>query len=269
MDECGRMEIQAASLGRRAFTCPHCHAHAQQSWWALYAAFLDEEAIPTSLDPERVRQVLAENPDDDLFQKYGLALLATDARPAREKEGTYLDHKIPNLHLSRCFVCKRGALWLGDRIINPVSDVMVVPNEDLPDDVRDDFMEAAHIAHLSPRGAAALLRLALEKLCRHLGKTGKIDTMIAELVTDGLNMKVQQALDVVRVIGNESVHPGSIDLRDDHATVQALFRLVNIVSETMITDRRKVAELFNGLPAEKLAGIQQRNERALKSVKKI
>lgn len=215
-------------------------------------------------DEEHIRQAMSENSENENFQKLGKALLAKDPQPYRRGEPRYCHDHFANLHLSRCFVCRRTAAWISDKLVFPTVEYIARANDDLPDDVKADFLEAAQIAQISPRGAAALLRLALEKLCRHLGKTGKIDKMIADLVVDGLHIKVQQALDVVRVIGNEAVHPGTIDLRDDQATVQSLFRLLNIIAETMITEQRKVAELFNGLPHEKLAGIEQRNAQALK-----
>jgi hypothetical protein len=43
----------------------------------------------------------------------------------------------------------------------------------MPDEVKLDYEEAALIAQQSPRGAAALLRLALENLCNHLGDPSK------------------------------------------------------------------------------------------------
>lgn len=264
MTEEDQTSIQEPALGRRAFICPHCHAHTQQTWWKLFGAPRGPDQGPPTADVEQIKQAMAANLDNESFQNLGNVLLAKDPQPYQETESQYFRHNFANLHLSRCFVCRKTAIWIADKLIFPTSKYIAVPNEDLPDDVKADFLEAAQIAQMSPRGAAALLRLALEKLCRHLGKTGKIDKMIADLVADGLHIKVQQALDVVRVIGNEAVHPGAIDLRDDQATVQSLFRLLNIIAETMITEQRKVTELFNGLPPEKLAGIEQRNAQALK-----
>jgi hypothetical protein len=94
-----------------------------------------------------------------------------------------------------------------------------MPHEDMPADVRSDFAEAAAIVDISPRGAAALLRLAVERLMPHLeAKAKNINDGIGQLVARGLDPKIQKALDVLRVIGNEAVHPGQIDLKDDKTT---------------------------------------------------
>jgi hypothetical protein len=87
-------------------------------------------------------------------------------------------------------------------------------NPDLPEDIRGDYLEAQAIVGRSPRGAAALLRLCIQKLCKHLGEEGEhLWTDIGNLVRKGLPPAVQEALDAVRVIGNEAVHPGQMDLR--------------------------------------------------------
>lgn len=162
--------------------------------------------------------------------------------------------------VSRCEGCNEPTIWHEDRMIYPLHSSVESPNQDLPQEIQDDYEEARLIANFSPRGAAALLRLAVQKLCKHLGEPGKnINTDVASLVSKGLPPKVQEALDSVRVIGNEAVHPGSIDLRDDRDTVIKLFRLTNFIATKMITEPREIAEIYNGLPADKLAGIAKRD----------
>ena len=63
----------------------------------------------------------------------------------------------------------------------------------------------------------------------------------------------------MRVIGNEAVHPGVIDLRDDRASAERLFDLVNIVAEQMITHPRSVQEMYEKLPSSKIDAIQRRD----------
>jgi len=106
----------------------------------------------------------------------------------------------------------------------------------------------------------ALLRLALQKLCAELGKPGKrIDDDIAALVQDGLSPGVQKALDAVRVIGNNAVHPGAMDLRDDRETATALFGLLNFIVEQMITRPKELDAIYGALPESVRDRIAQRD----------
>ena len=72
----------------------------------------------------------------------------------------------------------------------------------------------------------ALLRLALQKLCKELGEGGKdINSDIANLVKKGLRPSIQKALDIVRVTGNESIHPGVLDMKDNRDVALKLLSL--------------------------------------------
>jgi hypothetical protein len=165
-----------------------------------------------------------------------------------------------NLVFSVCASCGDPAVWLHDRLLWPHSGDTPPPNPDLSADVRRDYEEAGSILDLSPRGAAALLRLAIQKLCKELGGTGKdVDKDIGMLVARGLPVAVQQALDVVRVIGNEAVHPGELNLKDDRTTAASLFTLVNMIAEKMVTEPRAVAEMFDALPQGKRDHIGKRD----------
>ncbi len=112
----------------------------------------------------------------------------------------------------------------------------------------------------SPRGACALLRLAVQKLCAELGEPGEnINDDIASLVDKGLSVEVQQALDSLRVIGNSAVHPGEMDLTDDTETASALFELLNFIVEDRIAQPKKRAAIFEQLPPRAREAIQARD----------
>jgi hypothetical protein len=135
-----------------------------------------------------------------------------------------------------------------------------LPNPDLPAEIAADFEEARAILNISPRGAAALLRLCIQKLCAVLGQKGKnINDDIGALVKLGLLPSVQQSLDSVRVIGNNAVHPGQIDLQDNDTVAMALFRLVNLIVTQMITGPKEAAAVYNSLPVGTLAAIAKRD----------
>lgn len=133
------------------------------------------------------------------------------------------------------------------------------PNEDMPENVKDVYIEASSIYQKSPRGAAALLRLGIQILCKELGESGtNINSDIKHLVAKGLPVIVQQSLDIVRVTGNEAVHPGQIDT-DDPKVVGSLFELINIVVQYMITLPKQVGTLYTSLPTDKAKAIVKRD----------
>ena len=149
-----------------------------------------------------------------------------------------------------CNHCGKPSIWLDAVMVYPDSETSPLPNPDLPADVKADYEEARTISARSPRGAAALLRLAVQKLCKHLGESGdNLNADIRALVGKGLLPAVQQALDAVRVIGNNAVHPGQIDLQDEPGTAGALFLLVNLIGDQMITAPAQAAAVYNALPA--------------------
>lgn len=68
-------------------------------------------------------------------------------------------------------------------------------------------------------------------------------------------------LDYVRVVGNESVHPGQMDLKDNPEIVVVLAKLLNEIASEMITKPREIQELYNTLPQDKLKGIEDRDKK--------
>ena len=166
------------------------------------------------------------------------------------------------LILSKCIKCNGNAIWKNSRMIYPVASTAPLPSEDMPKDVKDDFIEARDIVNSSSRAAAALLRLALQKLMVHLGEVGKnINDDIGSLVKKGLPAKIQRALDSVRVIGNNAVHPGEIDLKDDTPTALSLFELINIIVEVTITQTKKVEEIYETIPGVAKKAIEKRDKK--------
>jgi hypothetical protein len=165
-----------------------------------------------------------------------------------------------NVSLAECNHCNEQSIWVKGKLIYPKSIPVSTPNSDLPEDIKADYTEASLIVTDSPRGAAALLLLCIQKLCKHLGEQGEnINKDIASLVAKGLSPKIQKSLDVVRVIGNEAVHPGSIDLNDQPDIAMKLFDLVNIIAETMISHPKMIDAIYEELPDQKLNQINKRD----------
>jgi hypothetical protein len=257
------------SVTKTAFSCPHCGAYTTQHWFNLRAQEITGES-PTPFIARHAHKVGIEQnlgiPPEakqnllGLYEKLVTGLVVIDTITA-----SYSDLLVYNLHLSKCYNCKKIAVWAHEKLLFPSHKTGTQPNPDLPDEITKDFEEARSIVDESPRGAAALLRLCVQKLCKTLGEKGKnIDDDIASLVKKGLNPVVQQSLDIVRVIGNESVHPGIIDLNDDRETALRLFDLVNAITDQMISHPKKVQEMYLKLPESKRMGIEKRDGKTTK-----
>lgn len=255
------------SLKEKSFNCPHCSALAKQFWHNLLAEPLAGDQIPVCFSPEE-----AEEFGKDIEDKETRASLTVWARKVAiglpfivEKRRDPYSYSIWNVSVSKCYNCNEIAVWIGNKLCWPPTGDVLSPNPDLSLDIRRDYEEAAAIVDASPRGAAALLRLAIQKVCVELGGAGRnLNEDIASLVSKGLDPRVQQALDVVRVVGNNAVHPGEIDLRDDRSTAERLFQLVNLIADIMISQPKHVAGMFDALPEGAREGIQRRDKATAK-----
>lgn len=133
----------------------------------------------------------------------------------------------------------------------------------MPENVEKHYREARNILNESPRASAALLRLAMEELSEELGadEDQTLYQNIGDLLDEGkIDERMQQALDSVRIIGNDYVHAGEITDGDDAETALNLFTLVNTIVETTITRERLIEESYSDVPENKLEGIRQRDE---------
>ena len=174
----------------------------------------------------------------------------------------YSQTALANVSFSQCHSCNCLSIWIQERLIYPLTDSEIIPHEDMPSPVKEEFGEAASIVESSPRGAAALLRLALQKLMPFLSERGEnLNDDIASLVKKGLEIEIQQALDVVRVVGNNAVHPGVLDLKDDKATALKLFKLINIGGERRIALPKQIGALFDDLPPNTRRAIEKRDKK--------
>jgi hypothetical protein len=175
------------------------------------------------------------------------------------------DYKLDSvsiIKLSVCDCCNKYSVWYDGKIVFPDTPPVPIPNDDMPEEIKDIYNEARAIVTRSQKGAAALLRLAVEKFCIHLKADGKdLNEKIANLVKKGLPEKIQKALDIVRVIGNNAVHPGQIDLDDNPEFAHELFDLINIITDYMITQPKKVDAVYSKLPDNQKETIKKRNEK--------
>lgn len=151
-------------------------------------------------------------------------------------------------------------------MIFPSGSNIPMPHTDMSESVKEIYTEARDIAWKSPRAAAALLRLALEKLTEELGETEwALNTRIGNLKKKWLPERAIQALDIVRITANEwASHLGQIDLTgsDNAEIVNQLFFLLNFIVEHVITVNNQLDAMYANLPPDKKQGIVDRDKQS-------
>ncbi|MCG2609729.1 DUF4145 domain-containing protein [Acinetobacter sp. SM34] len=91
-------------------------------------------------------------------------------------------------------------------------------------------------------------------------KGERINEDILNLVKKGLDPHIQQALDYCRVIGNNAVHPGKINLEDSPEIAQTLFEMINYIIEDLIARPKKIRDRFETLPEGARARIEEKDK---------
>jgi hypothetical protein len=256
------MKFVPASISESGFNCPHCRVLTTHRWNHCYVRpFQKKGDVPNLLKSvDDIDWSKFEKDEERKLRTFVEKLLLGFPFPESEAHSRFV-HNLNNIHVSVCYHCDKASIWLTDRLLYPEPSEGPEPKPDTPDSIKADYQEAAAILRKSPRGAAALLRLCIQKLCKELGQPGKnINEDIGALVAAGLDARVQKALDAVRVIGNNAVHPGQIDLKDDQGIAETLFRLVDIIVEKMISEPKMVDEVYSNLPQNVLAQIEKRDK---------
>jgi hypothetical protein len=230
----------------KKFICSHCNVLAKQDWLESYNIANIIYKLCDNYYLEYRRNI--DSYSQDNIRKF--------INSIKKDIQIYVSNNIlpENLSISFCQNCNNYSLWIDKKLIFPRTISIDPPNQDLNDEIKALYNEAKLIFNDSPKGAAALLRLALQKLLIQLGMKGKnINEDIGKLVKERqLPKEVQKALDIVRVIGNNSVHPGEINLDDNKEIALRLFKILNFIANKLITEPKELNSLYEEIIPENI-----------------
>ena len=207
----------------QTFTCPHCKITSQQKW-----AHIQIET-------------------EEFENNFAITPYVEEAEIGE-----------PAIYTSWCLHCREASLWESEKIVYPPTGIFPPPHEDLPEDIKEIYNEAGSIANISPRAACALFRVAIEMLLNHIGKEGNINNNIKKLVQEGLHPKFQKILDILRVTGNNAVHPGTINF-DDTTSIVSFYEWINMVTDILITQPAEIERIYDNLPEKDKEAIEKRD----------
>lgn len=217
---------------KNAFTCPHCQV---LSVMEFIVPFRIQQGLHNNLDKlkQDIKKTgyITENINNDINN------MAEFATSYGQYANAFAICENPN--------CQKISIWIDEKMVYPKPRLTPLPNDDLPDDIKADYEEASLIVQDSPRGACALLRLALQKLMIHLGKDKNLDRVIKNLMQENIDEDLRKALDSVRVVGNSAVHPNELEIRDKPEIAFQLFKLINFIANEVLTSRKEIREFYN------------------------
>lgn len=206
------MTFTAPAVQLNAFTCPHCRAYARFSTEWLYS----NNNYRTNYVTKRC----------DHCSKETLWAVSKEV----------LVHSMPMPAI--------GQMIFPRTLVTPAAE------PSMPEAVKRDYDEAAKVLQDSPRAAAALLRLGLQKLCKELGEKGeKINDDIRALAAKNtLPPMVIKVADTLRIAGNQAVHPGEMTDEDLDEVAAKMFDLLNFIVRKAIDEPRELTELYERIP---------------------
>lgn len=224
------------------FSCPHCGVYAQHNWFQQY---MYSEIVHNIIQ----NTYYGHRPNiADFAQKYLENFIILSGQSLRKNLPAYVHS---DLAVSTCMNCKNPSIWIKQNMVYPDLCIVDSPNKDLNQEIQDLYNEASKIFLKSPKGSTAILRLALQKFMIQVGMPREnINNDIRQLVANGLNVKIQQALDSLRVVGNNAVHPGQIDLDDNADIAFKLFKLLNFICDELITKPKDLSAFYNEVVPE-------------------
>ncbi|HEY7244156.1 MAG TPA: DUF4145 domain-containing protein [Xanthobacteraceae bacterium] len=223
-------------LGADTFSCPHCDTAAHQDWYSLFLK-PENDADVVVVAPEAITtasMALHSKPDEiKEIDQFVERLKKNELTFEYQKHSQSLKVKMANLHLSSCHSCNGFAIWVGQRLVFPYWV------EKIPEIAEQDLDEAAAVLNKSPAGAAALMRICIQKLMPLLKENGKrLDENISSLVRKGLEVEIQQAMEVLQVLRDEPVQLTNLESKEEQETALRFFDSLKAVLERRMLGTR-------------------------------
>ncbi|HDR8152829.1 TPA: DUF4145 domain-containing protein [Bacillus cereus] len=217
-------------LKHPTFVCPHCSEIASHRWNYVYGPYW-RQGHSNQTDIEYADPEYTFGPE----------------KPTNPFEEGWLQGIIQ----AACSKCDSPTYWLksmeGDELqVYPMNfSNYPRPHEDMPEHIRNTYIEAGSVLHLSLGASAALSRLTLENLLAHIGyDQGTLFNRIEKICANqDISSILRKKLDIVRLIGNKGTHVGSISFTEKPDTPILLLTIINDIVDDLITKPKSLASL--------------------------
>lgn len=168
----------------------------------------------------------------------------------------------------------RNVIVLQKRIYPEITipDILPVPSESMPEDVKKIYTEAASVFNKSLRASGTLIRITLETLLKNhteADPNNSLNIMIGQL-SRTMPSFITDMMDNIRIFGNSNAHAHKNELdkyrqineneNENKEQVVELFTFVNLICDQMGL-LVKLHEMYEKIPDTKKNQIDKRNEK--------
>ena len=214
------------SIGLESFTCPNCDTLASVHWlWII-------DRVSSNVTPN--------------YRSFEISTGSV---------GSFLRDYFPRVDpsriaIARCTYCGEPIIWVNGKLVFPLLKG-VKPNVDMPEQVKQIFIESQDVLSSPPRAACMLSRLCLEELLNTVdesNKKKKLYEKIDNVAPEGSVLK--RVLTACRLTGNKFIHDGTFDaLKECDMTPEqlasALAAFINLATEQLISIPKQAEKLEN------------------------
>lgn len=221
-------------IGLESFTCPNCGTLASVDWlWTI-------DHVSTNVTPNYRTIQISYGSVRNFLQEF-----FPKVEPSR-------------IAIARCTSCGEPTIWVNGKLVFPLLKG-VKPNEDMPEQAKQIFIESQDVLSSSPRAACMLSRLCLEELLNAVDesvKKKKLYEKIDHVAPQGSLLK--RVLTACRLTGNKFIHDGTFDsLKECNMTPEqiasALAAFINIATDQLISIPKKADSLADVFSPSKQA----------------
>jgi hypothetical protein len=259
MAETASPKSRAPRRGSDAFDCPRCGAYAHQTWYDLKREIFDNY--------EQEHWTVDAIDSGQLNPLSGLQESLSDPETSDTKKCAPI---VGAWAMSQCGRCEEYSTWRDDSLMYPAgSSNAQTPHEDMPDEAKALYREAAAVVGISRRAGAALARATLERLLRLLDPMEKNPSLADRIdhVTPKATRALAKMLTVIRHTGNKSLHvddePDDVMLLildpEEEQIVDLIFASINGLVEELVTRPREVDAIYGRIPEHIRDAVRKRS----------
>ena len=224
------------------FVCPYCFTRIELD--ELEMLKIESKEIKNNIieSLHKIEQTIEKMKGNDSLQQYYEEI---KQNIDNINEDAFMDYMVCAPDIYWCEECHNIIMWQDKEIVYP--DIgRLLPNNDIPDDIKKIYMEALVFSEDSCATSAQNLRKVLEHLLPYIdGDIKKYNTLemkINHFQKGNIDEITKKSLHLIRILGNKGSHELNT-AEINFKVIYFLFETINEVAKRFITNKKQIEEI--------------------------